>query len=493
MNRRNRLAAPLRLEILESRTVLSTYTPAQLTGAYGLDAVNFSAQGRSIHGTGAGQTIAIIDIDHDANLAQELHTFDARYGLPDPTLTVNNLAGSASSASWSEEEALDVEWAHAAAPGANILVIEAASTGDNPLLAAINAARTTAGVSVISMSFGSAEFAGEDNYDSLFTTPSGHTGITFLASTGDNGAATQWPASSPNVVAVGGTSLYIGASGDRAAESAWSGSGGGYSTGEPEPTYQSGVQSTGHRGAPDVALDADPSTGVSVYSMANGGWITLGGTSLACPVWAGLIAIADEGRAFNGLGTLDGATQTLPDLYSAPAGSFNDITTGDRATPGYDTVTGLGTPNATTLVAALAAPSSGPSPTTSAPASAPQALPPSSTAAQSMSTAPPSGSSSTTTAKTNPAPGSPATPVTPQAPAQTISGPIGTQQTTLTTITVKTGTHHPKGHKQPAAHHAHTARHTVLASTSTAHATGASRSHHASPARATSKFRPRHA
>ncbi len=383
MIRRSRLATRPNLESLEGRLVLSALTPAQLDSAYGLNSVRLSSNGTAVAGTGAGQTIAVIDVYHDPNIATELATFDAKYGLAPAQLSVDNLAGSNVDAGWSSEEALDVEWAHAAAPGAKILVVEAASPGTNDLITAINAAKINPNVSVVSMSWGTSEFRSETGYDSVFTTPAGHTGITYLASAGDSGAGAEWPASSPNVVGVGGTSLVVGASGAWASETAWAGSGGGISRYEAEPSYQKSAQSTGLRTSPDVSLDSDPNTGVSVYSIAGGGWIQVGGTSLASPVWAGLIAAADQGRAAVGKGTLDGATQTLADLYAAPSGSFDDITTGSRATVGYDTSTGLGTPNAVPLVAALAGdPNTGAAPTpttpptgTPAPAPAPTPAP----------------------------------------------------------------------------------------------------------------------
>ena len=182
----------------------------------------------------------------------------------------------------------------------------------------------------------------------MFTTPAGHRGITYLASTGDSGAGVEWPSSSANVVGVGGTSLTVNTSGARSAESAWSGSGGGTSTVVSRPSYQSQVVSGSMRDAPDVSIVADPGTGVVINSR--GGQMQVGGTSLSAPVWAGLIAVADQGLAVAGKPTLDGATQTLPDLYKAPAGSYFDVVTGSRATVGYDTSTGLGSPNAATLI-----------------------------------------------------------------------------------------------------------------------------------------------
>ncbi len=153
------------------------------------------------------------------------------------------------------------------------------------------------------------------------------------------------------------------------------GSGGGTSTEESEPAYQEGVQSTGKRTIPDVSSDGNPATGVAVYDASNGGWQQVGGTSVACPTWAGYIAIADQGRALVGTAPLTGYNQTLPALYSIPYTDFNDVTVGQNASdnllfdqylyrdddpgyqakPGYDEVTGLGSPKADLLVPDLAA------------------------------------------------------------------------------------------------------------------------------------------
>ena len=366
MTRRNRLAVRPRLERLDERCVLSAVTPAQLVSAYGLGAITFS--NGAVKGTGEGQTIAIVDAYGDPTIAGDLAAFDAKYGLANPStgptpasnkatatsppsFSVINQAGSATNATWSLETALDVEMAHAAAPGANIVLVEAKTASTTDLLAAVNAARGIAGVSVVSMSWGGPEFSFESLFDGDFTTPSGHTGITFLASAGDNGAGAQWPASSAKVVGVGGTSLSVSTTGARGGESAWASSGGGISHYVPKPSYQAAAVPGNFRGAPDVALDADPNTGVVIVSQ--GSQVQVGGTSLSAPVWAGLIAIADQGLAINGKPSLDGATQTLPDLYKAPAGSFFDVTGGSRATTGYDTSTGLGTPNAPALVGFL--------------------------------------------------------------------------------------------------------------------------------------------
>ena len=259
---------------------------------------------------------------------------------------------------WAGEIALDVEWAHAIAPGAAILLVEANSASASDLMAAVNTARHAPGVVAVSLSWGTAEFNGESSYDSYFTTPAGHNGVTFVAASGDSGAGVDYPAASPNVVSVGGTSLSL-SGGGYGSESAWSGSGGGFSTQEAEPAYQKGVvspASTG-RATPDVAFDADPNTGVAVYDSydvtggSGSGWEVYGGSSAAAPQWAVLVALADQGRIQNGLTSLDGPSQTLPLLYSMPAGNFRDITSGGSsgspgfsAGPGYDLVTGRGTP-----------------------------------------------------------------------------------------------------------------------------------------------------
>ena len=300
----------------------------------------------------------------------------AQFGLPvfnqtgDPSLQVLNETGgtsltnvpNAQAGGWDVEEALDVEWAHAVAPDANIILFEANSANFSDLLSAVQHAAGTAGVSAISMSWSGSEFSGESSYDSYFTTPSGHQGVTFLAATGDSGEPAGYPAYSPNVIAVGGTSLTLNSNGTYVSETGWADSGGGISTQEAIPSYQvgniNGLSST-RRAAPDVSMDADPNTGVYVYDSyyLSGSYLEVGGTSLATPMWAGLIAIANQGRVLNGLGTLNGATQTLPALYSLPSSDFHDITTGNNgyaAGSGYDLVTGLGTPEANLLVPALA-------------------------------------------------------------------------------------------------------------------------------------------
>jgi subtilase family serine protease len=343
------------------------YSPAQIRAAYGIDAITFSDG--AISGDGAGQTIAIVDAYADPNIASDLATFDAEYGLPGPpSLTVDKRGATKINAGWALETALDVEWAHAIAPEASIVLVEAASGSATALLRAVRYARRLSGVDVVSMSWGTSEFVGERSDDHLFTTPSGHVNETFVAASGDSGAARglTYPAASPNVLAVGGTALVLSASGSYLWEVAWPGSTGGFSRYEREPSYQAATLASaglaaGKRSTPDVALDANPSTGYSVYSSVSyegqSGWFDVGGTSAAAQAWAGLVAIADQGRATVGQGPLSTST-LLEELYSLPASDFNATgggLNGYTATTGYNLVTGLGSPKAELVIAGLVA------------------------------------------------------------------------------------------------------------------------------------------
>lgn len=205
------------------------------------------------------------------------------------------------------------------------------------------------------MSWGSGEFLGETgtSYDGHFAN---HPGVTFVASAGDSGAPPEWPSISPNVVSVGGTTLTIQSNGTYVSETGWSSGGGGISAYEPKPSYQSSVtQSSNHRTSPDVAYDGDPNTGFYVYDASNGGWWQVGGTSAGAPQWAALVALADQGRASAGKADLS-STDTLKSIYGMPASNFHDITSGYNgysAGPGYDLVTGRGSPIANLVINSL--------------------------------------------------------------------------------------------------------------------------------------------
>ncbi len=342
------------------------FSPAQIRHAYGFDQITFN--NGAVQGDGAGQTIAIVDAYSQPNIVSDLAAFDSTYGIAAPPKfsVVNESGGSTlptADQNWGLEISLDVEWAHAIAPGANILLVEANSSGFSDLISAVNYARNQTGVSVVSMSWGAGEFSGETAYDSYFTTPSGHNGVTFVASTGDSGSsgAPESPSVSANVLAVGGTQLSTDVSGNYLSETGWSGSGGGISAYESQPAYQKGVvtQTSTMRAVPDVSYDGSSSSPFAVYDTSSyGGWIQVYGTSAGAPQWAALVAVADQGLALSGKGSLDGATQTLPDLYKLPGSDFHDVTTGSNgaysAGAGYDLVTGRGSPYANLIVDSLA-------------------------------------------------------------------------------------------------------------------------------------------
>src|SRR5205823_6189688 len=240
------------------------YTPAQIRHAYGFDQITFS---NGVKGDGTGQTIAIVDAYDDPNIFKDLDVFDSTFGLPGPASSVLTKATPQgkprTNSSWAGEISLDVEWAHAIAPGAHILLVEARSNSLSNLLSAVSYANSQSGVVAVSMSWGGGEFSAETAYDSYFTTP----GITYTAAAGDSPGAI-WPSTSPTVISVGGTTLAgLDSAGhySTATETGWSASGGGTSAFVSLPSYQSGVTGTSARANPDVAFDADANTGVAIY------------------------------------------------------------------------------------------------------------------------------------------------------------------------------------------------------------------------------------
>jgi hypothetical protein len=340
-----------RCEALEERNLLTSFTPIQIRHAYGFDRVNFADASHSVvTGDGTGQTIAIVDAFNDPNIASDLAHFDSTYSIADPpSFTKVNQRGGTTMPSndrgWSQEIALDVEYAHAMAPGADILLVEADSSSFTNLDTAVQYAAGQ-GAAAISMSYGSGEFSGETSVDSVFN----HSGTTYMAASGDNGRPGIYPAYSQKVMAVGGTSLTLASNNDYQSESGWSGSGGGISQYESQPSYQVGVvtQTSTKRAIPDLAFVADPNTGVKVYDTYGGsGTYTIGGTSAASPIMAGLTAIVDQGRSYLLGRTSYSSLDFLNALYHLPQSDLTDITTGNNgfaAGTGYDLVTGRGTP-----------------------------------------------------------------------------------------------------------------------------------------------------
>ncbi|MDR3540156.1 MAG: S53 family peptidase [Desulfosporosinus sp.] len=323
--------------------------PSQIKKAYGLD---------TVAATGKNQTIGIVVAYGSPTIASDLSSFSKKFGLPTASLTIATPQGRVkTNAGWALETSLDVEWAHALAPDAKILLVEAKSASLTDLLGAEDYAASH-GAQVINNSWGASEFATEGKYDSYFT----KLGVTYVAASGDSGAGVSWPASSPSVLAVGGTTLKLDASGNYDGESGWSGSGGGISAYVAEPTYQSSLYSLlgGKRGVADVAFNADPNTGVTVYcsTKQNGisGWFQVGGTSFSAPAWSAMVALANEGRPLS-LSSADVLSKVYSLANSASyTTNFNDIVSGYngyQASVGYDLVTGLGSAKANNLIPAL--------------------------------------------------------------------------------------------------------------------------------------------
>ncbi len=320
-------------------------TPTGLSPSTIKSAYNFSTSSTA----GAGETIAIVDAYNDPKIESDLGVFSAKFGLPACTTAngcfqkVNQTGGSTypnSNAGWSLEIALDVEWAHAIAPGAKILLVEATSNSFTNLLAAEDYAAAHA--QYVSNSWGASEFSGETGYDSHFV----HGGVSFFVSAGDAGTPAEYPSSSPNVISVGGTTLHF-SGGVFTSETGWSGGGGGCSTYETATSAQGSfggyaqVSCGGKRATPDLSLDADPASGVSVYDtvrlQGQSGWFTVGGTSASSPMIAARSAIA-------------GAVVDSGYVYGS-AITYRDITSGNNGAPclvGYDLCTGRGSWTGTT-------------------------------------------------------------------------------------------------------------------------------------------------
>jgi subtilase family serine protease len=318
----------------------ATTSPTGLSPATIKSAYSFSTSSAA----GAGQTIAIVDAYDDPSAESDLGVFSSTFGLPPCTtangcLTKVDQAGGTSyprkNSGWALEISLDIQWAHAIAPGAKILLVEASSNSFADLLAAEDYAKTHAGY--VSNSWGGSESAGETGYDSHFA----QSGVSFFVSSGDSGLPAQYPSASPNVISVGGTTLHFDGGGNFTGETGWSSGGGGCSAYETATSAQSSfgqyaqVNCGGRRATPDVSLDADPASGVSVYDttryQGQAGWFRVGGTSASSPMWAG--RAADAGLLVNAA-TVYGSSIT-----------YRDITSGNNGAPclvGFDLCTGRG-------------------------------------------------------------------------------------------------------------------------------------------------------
>lgn len=383
-------------------TVPSVLTPAQVKQAYGFASLPAGTVSNKFAYQGSGQVIVVIDAFHSTTVAADLNTFSSKFGLPTcasantpyqagkaiTSLVTQpqpgdgcsfqvlyvNAAGTQSAtpprvdAGWAGEIALDVQWVHAIAPMAKIVLVEAASNSGNDLMNAM-AFASKLGATAVTMSYGAPEFSTGPNYDGIMSGSA-----VWVASTGDNGVGTNWPASSSKVLGVGGTLL---SNISPRAEVGWTGSGGGLTKYVPMPSWQSTVTVPGNpantaanaskmrRGLPDVAYNASPNSGVFV--VLNGSWYGMGGTSAGSPQWAALAAIVNGTRKQLGKASLAGSAFQQA-LYAHAAVKSNylagylDVVSGSngtcvtcKATGGYDLVTGLGSPNVASLVPSMVA------------------------------------------------------------------------------------------------------------------------------------------
>jgi subtilase family serine protease len=318
---------------------------------------------------GAGATIAIVDAFDSPNAELDLNTFSTLYGLPACTtangcFTKVDQTGGASypvyDSGWEVEINLDTQWVHAIAPLAKIILVEAASNYDSDLFTAEATAALMA--SVVSNSWSGGEYPTQSaDWDHYMNQPY----VTYLASSGDSGGFIGYPSTSSKVIAVGGTTLAIGPAASHypvifpVVETGWSGSGGGCSAYTPSLSYQKPLVPTicKKRAVPDISMDADPNSGVLVLVSLQGGYYRVGGTSLACPMMAAVVGIANGVRQTGGKLALSNTLQHLYDHGLSPT-YVRDITVGKaglwpfvwNSTVGFDFVTGLGVPVANNLV-----------------------------------------------------------------------------------------------------------------------------------------------
>ena len=407
----NPFPAPVSTAECQADLGINCYTPVQYRQAYDLNPL----YQRGI--TGAGRTIVIVDSFGSPTIAADLHTFDTQFGFPDPVLNIEKFGNvppfdptNSTMVGWAEETSLDVEYAHAVAPGATIVLAEtpvAETEGVTGLPEMMNAEKSLIdqGVGdVISQSFGATEntFPGfsSGDYSSLlnlryaFQDAARHS-VTVLASSGDDGATNaetdgstlypyrvnSWPSSDPLVTSIGGTQLNLDQPGNKISpDVVWNdgfgAGGGGQSAVFARPLFQIGVAKTvgGHRGTPDISMSAAVNGACWVYMSFAGiespgrsdpGWYLIGGTSEASPIFSGIVALADQ-KAGHRLGDINPALYTLgaltPVLHSATG--LVDVTSGNNsfagvtgftAANGYDLASGWGTIDATKFVTALAA------------------------------------------------------------------------------------------------------------------------------------------
>ncbi|MDH6133621.1 subtilase family serine protease [Kitasatospora sp. MAA4] len=392
--------APLSTSDCVTQIGIHCYSPLQYRTAYDLNPLY--KQGI----TGKGRTIVIVDSFGSPTIQADLQTFDKQWGLPDTQVEVQKWGNvpvfdpkNADQTSWAGETTLDVEYAHAMAPDAHILLVETAVaetegvTGLPEMMDAEQSLIKQGKGDVISQSFGATEntFPGFDkgDYSSLtklryaFKAAADHN-VTVLGASGDNGATdsdvnnnnyaykvNSWPSSDPLVTSVGGTQLALDNNGNRTApdqvwHDAYGAGGGGVSAVFDRPWYQAGVAGvTGdHRGTPDISMSAAVDGAAWTYDSYDPtavGWHLTGGTSEATPIFSGVVALADQAAGYR-LGQLNWRMYGLSLLPSQWSG-ITDVTTGDngwsgvtgyQAGKGYDLASGLGTIDGAKFVHAIA-------------------------------------------------------------------------------------------------------------------------------------------
>jgi kumamolisin len=329
-------------------------TPATIRDVYGLPAI------------GGSGVIAIVDAYDYPTAAADFDVFSNQFHLP---LSSDNVCNGAkpcfqrvyaagrkpkANCGWAQEAAIDIQWAHAMAPYAQIVLVEAASNSFADLFKAVDVAGNIVmnggvkggiGSGQVSMSWGGSEFSSEATYDKRLAA----NGVVYFAASGDAGGKTIYPGVSPNVVCAGGTTINRDASGNFVSETGWSGSGGGSSKYEGRPAYQDVISTIvgSKRGTPDFSFDANPNSGVSVYDSTPcqgvSGWLVFGGTSVSSPSLAGIVNLAGHTYANTAL-----ELGTIYADYASPTYStdFRDILAGTAGTysakQGWDFVTGVG-------------------------------------------------------------------------------------------------------------------------------------------------------
>ena len=327
-------------------------TPASIACVYGLVQPTSGCNPNTAAAvpTGGSRAIALVDAYDDPTAEADIEAFSAQFGLSPANLTVVYAQGTEPATDptggWEIEEALDTEWAHAMAPGARIFLVETVDNNWNNLLQGVQLASqlvAQAGGGEVSMSWGGAEFVGENSLDAYFATPK----VVYFASAGDT-PGPEYPSVSPNVVSAGGTTNSRNPyTGSLFSQNTWQDAGGGLSELEPRPSFQNSVARVvgAYRGTPDVSFDSNPNTGLWIYNsnpVFGSGWFIVGGTSASAPSLAGIVN--SEGAFFPNSQAQNGA------FYSASGDQMQEVNYGDcgidvgyLATPGYDLCTGLGT------------------------------------------------------------------------------------------------------------------------------------------------------